>query len=96
MLIPIADGVHLDQNGIEESFLRASGPGGQNVNKVSSAVQLCFELSRKTGVARRLAADGGRRPDITIKHRTQERNGDDALARRVALIGRAAVKGPRT
>src|SRR6516162_6757488 len=102
MLIPINDHLFLDVSEIEESFIRASGPGGQNVNKVASAVQLRFDLSRSRslpeGVRDRLARLAGRRPtidDVIVitaqRFRTQERNRQDALQRLVALIRHAAV-----
>ena len=102
MLIPINDHLFLDVSEIEESFIRASGPGGQNVNKVASAVQLRFDLSRSRslpeGVRDRLARLAGRRltiDDVIVitaqRFRTQERNRQDALQRLVALIRRAAV-----
>ncbi|HEX3418361.1 MAG TPA: aminoacyl-tRNA hydrolase, partial [Stellaceae bacterium] len=65
MLIPINGYLFLDESEIEESFIRASGPGGQNVNKVSSAVQIRFDLSASRSlpedVRERLARLAGRR-----------------------------------
>lgn len=101
MLIPINRHLFLDDSEVEESFVRASGPGGQNVNKVSSAVQLRFDLSRSRSlpedVRERLARLAGRRmtSDGTIviiaqRFRAQERNRQDALDRLIALIRRAA------
>ena len=102
MLIPINCHLFLDDGEIEESFIRASGPGGQNVNKVSSAVQIRFDLSGSRSlpeeVRERLAQLAGRRLTrdgviviIAQRYRTQERNRQDALDRLVALIRRAAT-----
>ena len=102
MLIPINGHLFLDENEVEESFIRASGPGGQNVNKVSSAVQLRFDLSRSRSlpedVRARLARLSGRRLTrdgviviVAQRFRTQERNRQDALDRLVALVRRAAA-----
>jgi ribosome-associated protein len=102
MLIPINCHLFLDDGEIEESFVRASGPGGQNVNKVSSAVQLRFDLSGSRSlpeeVRERLGRLAGHRLTrdrviviIAQRYRTQERNREDALDRLVALIRRAAV-----
>ena len=102
MLIPINCHLFLDDSEIEESFVRASGPGGQNVNKVSSAVQLRFDLSGSRSLPEdlreRLARLAGRRLTrdgviviIAQRYRTQERNRQDALDRLIALIRRAAV-----
>ena len=100
MLIPINCYLFLDDSEIEESFVRASGPGGQNVNKVSSAVQLRFDLSGSRSlpqeVRERLARLAGHRLTrdgviviIAQRYRTQERNRQDALDRLIGLIRRA-------
>ena len=101
MLIPINCYLFLDDSEIEESFVRASGPGGQNVNKVSSAVQLRFDLSGSRSLPedvrerlRRLAGHRLTREGVIViiaqRYRSQERNRQDALDRLVALVRRAA------
>jgi ribosome-associated protein len=88
---------------LEESFIRSSGPGGQNVNKVSSAVQLRFDVqnsSSLTGTAREALLRGGRltRDGVLIitaqRFREQERNRADARARLVEILRRAATPKP--
>ena len=88
---------------LEESFIRSSGPGGQNVNKVSSAVQLRFDVqnsSSLTGTAREALLRGGRltRDGVLIitaqRFREQERNRADARARLVDILRRAATPKP--
>jgi len=85
MLIPIAPGIAFDPREVEENFIRASGPGGQNVNKVSSAVQVRLNLRRAgtlpEALRDRAEALGGRRVTaegvlvITAqRHRSQDRN----------------------
>ena len=102
MFIPIAPGIAFDPREIEESFVRASGPGGQNVNKVSSAVQVRLDLRRSgslpEGLRARAEVLGGRRVTsdgvlvITAQqHRSQDRNRQDAQDRIVALLREASV-----
>ena len=101
-MIRITETIAIDEREIEESFIRASGPGGQNVNKLSTAVQLRFDVRHSPAltepVRARLARLAGKRLTkegvlvITAqRHRTQERNRDDALSRLVELIRSAAV-----
>src|SRR5204863_2604437 len=102
-MIRITDTIALDESEIDESFVRSSGPGGQNVNELSTAVQLRFDVRRSPSlpndVAIRLMRLGGRRITkdgvlvlVAQTHRTQERNRAAALERLVALIQEAAVR----
>ena len=101
-MIRINDRISIAEDEIAESFIRASGPGGQNVNKLATAVQLRFDVRRSPSlsddVRARLERLAGRRLTrdgvlvITAqRYRTQERNRDDALARLIDLIRAAAV-----
>src|SRR5262245_53878808 len=101
-MLRITDRISIDDSELEESFIRASGPGGQNVNKVSSAVQLRFDVrhspSLPNDVRARLERLAGRRLTnegvlvITAhRHRTQERNREDARERLIELIREAAI-----
>ncbi|MBF0561567.1 MAG: aminoacyl-tRNA hydrolase [Alphaproteobacteria bacterium] len=102
-MIRITASILIDEREIEESFIRASGPGGQNVNKLATAVQLRFDVRRSPSlpgdVRERLEGLAGRRLSldgvliITAQcHRTQERNRQDARDRLVELIRRASVR----
>ena len=96
----LSNGLALDATEFEFSFVRASGPGGQNVNKVSSAVELRWDLRKSAylpvGVRMRLETLAGSRltdEGVLIihaqRHRTQERNRADAVERLVALAEQA-------
>src|SRR5438132_13563688 len=101
-MIRINENISIDEDEVEERFIRASGPGGQNVNKLASAVQLRFDVRRSPSlphdVRARLEGLAGNRLTregvlvITAqRHRTQERNRQDALDRLIELIRRASV-----
>ena len=107
MSLQVAAGIEIPDNELSLSFVRSSGPGGQNVNKVATAVQLRFDLERSAvlsdGVKARLKALSGRRLTadgsiliIARNHRTQERNRREAHERLTDLIRRAlTVPKPR-
>lgn len=107
-MIPVTADIAIDEREISERFIRASGPGGQNVNKVSTAVQLRFDVrnspslpeevrQRLERLAGHLMSDDGVIVITAQRFRTQERNREDALARLIALIQRAAAPPvPRT
>jgi len=101
-MIRITPSISIGEDEVEEHFIRASGPGGQNVNKLASAVQLRFDVRRSPRlteeVRARLERLAGRRltrEGVLVinaqRHRTQERNRADARERLVDLIRRAAV-----
>ncbi len=101
-MIRVTNSIALDEDELEEQFIRSSGPGGQNVNKVATAVQLRFDVERSPNlpeaVRERLKRLAGRRltgEGVLIidarRYRTRERNRRDALDRLVALVREAAI-----
>jgi len=101
-MIRITDRISIEEGELEESFIRASGPGGQNVNKLSSAVQLRFDVRHSPSLAddvrtrlERLAGKRLTREGVLVitaqRHRTQERNRQDARDRLIELIRQAAM-----
>ena len=102
-MIPITHDITIDEKEIQESFVRAPGPGGQNVNKVATAVQLRFDVrnspSLPPGVRDRLLRLAGKRVNqagiLMIdanRYRLQDKNRQDARDRLIELIRRAAVE----
>lgn len=101
-MIPITDAIALDEREVEETFIRSSGPGGQNVNKVATAVQLRMDLrhspslpeevrSRAEKLAGKRLTAGGVLVITAQRFRTQERNRADAMMRLVSLLRQAAT-----
>lgn len=100
-MLTVMPGLVIDESELEETFVRASGPGGQNVNKVATAVQLRFDIENSRSLPipvrerlRRLAGQKVTDAGILIidarRFRTQEQNRQDARQRLLALIRRAA------
>jgi ribosome-associated protein len=102
-MIRVTPDIDIDEREVEETFVRASGPGGQNVNKLSTAVQLRFDVRRSPSLAgevrtrlERLAGQRLTRDGVLVimaqRHRTQARNRQDALDRLLELIREAAIR----
>jgi ribosome-associated protein len=101
-MIRISDSLVIDPKDLQENFIRASGPGGQNVNKVSTAVELRFNIhagglpdalkARVAEIAGRQLAQNGDLVILAQSHRSQERNREDALSKLVAILRKALIR----
>lgn len=98
--------IRIDENELEEQFIRSSGPGGQNVNKVATAVQLRFDAAGSSSLPERvrlravsLAGQRATKDGVIVieanRFRTQEQNRADARARLVELLAKAAEPPPK-
>ena len=106
MVIHVTPSLTIDDGELEERFVRASGPGGQNVNKVATAVELRFDAARSPAISpamlarlrtlagSRMSADGVLVIDAR-EHRTQARNREEARERLIALLRQAATPPKR-
>lgn len=104
-MLKITDSLSIDERDFSWNFVRASGPGGQNVNKVSTAVELRFDVARAdlpTDMKQRLIRIAGRQltqDGVLIveaqEHRSQERNKETAVDKLLALLRQAAIRPKR-